>query len=121
MNESAEQRRNLISQTKNPPKVFRAEYNAVKNYIHNELGITKDDIFKIIKETVQDEIQKAYNSNYIQQQIERTVNAEIYGCFKPDYWSRDALRQRVSKVLTDNLTDIVANQLSINVDVIKKS
>lgn len=33
-------------------------YKEVKNYIHNDLGITKEDINKIIIDTVKDEVAK---------------------------------------------------------------
>lgn len=36
-------------------------YNEVKNLIHNELKITKEDIQKIIEKTVQEEIRKFFN------------------------------------------------------------
>ncbi|WP_411735078.1 hypothetical protein [Paenibacillus sp. M2] len=119
MNESSVNRRNQTIPSK-PPKEFRAEYNAVKNYMHNELGITKDDILQIIKETVQTEISKVNKIAYIERTIEDVVKQELYGSFRSDYWSRDAFKQRVSKVLTDNLADIVASQLSISVEVNKE-
>ena len=37
-------------------------YKEIKNYIHNELGITKEYVDNIIVKTVQDEVKKVFNN-----------------------------------------------------------
>lgn len=106
-----------MEQKKNPPKEFRAEYNAVKNHLHNTLGITKADIHLIIKETIQTEIQKVYNQAYLEYTIEKIIKEEIYGTAKARYWQKDGFKQHIAKKLTDQLIDTVANQLSIDVQI----
>jgi CBS-domain-containing membrane protein len=110
----------VTSHKSNPPKTFRAEYNAVKNHMHNTLGITKEDIQQIIKETVQTEIQKIYNRNYLEMTIERIVKAEIYGAYRGySYWQKDAFKNKVTNLLTSQVAETIANQLKIDVQVSK--
>ena len=40
-------------------------YKEIKNYLHNELGITKEYVDSIIIKTVQDEVKKVFNNENI--------------------------------------------------------
>lgn len=58
------------------------EYKAVKNYIHNELSLTKDDIIKYVKPYIKEKVEKCiYNSygsdNHIEGWIRNIVREEI--------------------------------------------
>lgn len=56
-----------------------SNYSDVKNYIHNELGITKEYIDEVIKKTVQDEISKLMNDDcFIRGLIENEVARSLY-------------------------------------------
>ena len=56
-----------------------SNYSDVKNYIHNELGITKEYIDEVIKKTVQDEISKLMNDNcFIRRLVENEVACSLY-------------------------------------------
>ena len=51
-----------------------SNYSDVKNYIHNELGITKDYINNVIEKTVKDEISKMMNDKqHIYDLVEKQV------------------------------------------------
>ena len=53
-------------------------YNEFKNYIHNELNITKEDIQDMIRKIIQEEIQKMFNDETkIQSLLERMVRNTI--------------------------------------------
>lgn len=59
-------------------------YKEIKNYIHNELKITKEDIDKIIMDMVREEVHKIFkNEQYIQDCIRgivyKEVNKEMFG------------------------------------------
>lgn len=59
-------------------------YKEVKNYIHNELKITKEDINKIIMDTIKEEVHKVFkNEEYIKDCIRgivyKEVNKEMFG------------------------------------------
>lgn len=56
-----------------------SDYSDVKNYIHNELGITKEYIDEVIKKTVQDEISKLMNDDcFIRGLVENEVARSLY-------------------------------------------
>lgn len=53
-------------------------YKEIKNYIHNELGITKEYVDNIIVKTVQDEVKKVFNNEgYIRDVIIKTIDREV--------------------------------------------
>lgn len=55
-----------------------SQYSDVKNYIHNDLGITKEYIEKIILKTIQDEIEKLFvDEERLQTILERIVRQTI--------------------------------------------
>ena len=56
-----------------------SNYSDVKNYIHNELGITKEYIDEVIKKTIQDEISKLMNDDcFIRGLVENEVARSLY-------------------------------------------
>lgn len=103
----------------NPPKTFRAEYNAVKNYIHNTLEITKDDIKQIIKEAVEEEIRKLRNDNYFEHTVGKFVSDEIHRAFNgSSFWTnKEMFKKKVAEELSRQVVDTIANQLTIDVSV----
>ena len=53
-------------------------YKEIKNYIHNELGITKEYVDSIIVKTVQDEVKKVFNNEgYVRDVIIKTIDREV--------------------------------------------
>ena len=53
-------------------------YKEIKNYLHNELGITKEYIDSIIVKTVQDEVKKVFNNEgYVRDVIIKTIDREV--------------------------------------------
>lgn len=55
-----------------------SQYSDVKNYIHNDLGITKEYIEKIVLKTIQDEIEKLFvDEERLQTILERIVRQTI--------------------------------------------
>ena len=53
-------------------------YKEIKNYLHNELGITKEYIDSIIVKTVQDEVKKIFNNEgYVRDVIIKTIDREV--------------------------------------------
>ena len=72
-------------------------YKDVKNYIHNELGITKEYIDDLIRKTVKEEIVKVLNDD---ERIKRTVENEIVRCCKI-YKSDGTRRSFVINVMDD--------------------
>lgn len=80
------------------------EYKAIKNYIHNELGITKEDIIKDIKPLIEQIIKRYMHNTYgydndIEGWIRRMVENEIK---KVDY---DFVRRMYKDALRDTIAD----------------
>lgn len=40
------------------------KYKAIKNYIHNELGLTKEDIINAIRSDIRQYVEKCMNNTY---------------------------------------------------------
>ena len=56
-----------------------SDHSDAKNYIHNELGITKEYIDEVIKKTIQDEISKLMNDDcFIRGLVENEVARSLY-------------------------------------------
>ena len=58
------------------------EYKAIKNYIHNELGLTKEDIINAIRSDIRQYVEKCIcntyeNDNNIEQMIKFMVDNEL--------------------------------------------
>ena len=56
---------------------MKTNYNELKNYIHNDLHITKDDIRAMLKETVNEAVEKLLNSGAIENMIRYNIDARI--------------------------------------------
>lgn len=74
-----------------------SSYHDIKNYIHNDLGITKEYIDGIIRETVNTEIHKILND---EPRIKRTIEDEIIRCCKV-YKSDGSRRSFVISTMDD--------------------
>lgn len=54
-------------------------YRAIKNTIHNDLGITKEYIYEVIQKTVKDEIDKLMNDKcFIRGLVEKEIARSLY-------------------------------------------
>lgn len=74
------------------------KYKLFRNYMANELGITKEDIKQWCIETVQEEIKKQLGQLNINQILKTTVQHYIEGSFM-----RDPLCNDVAKLLADKI------------------
>lgn len=78
------------------------EYKAIKNYIHNELGLTKEDIINAIRldirKYVEECICNTYGNDYnIEQMIKFMVNNELKN---KDF---NVIPRMVEKILKDKM------------------
>ena len=82
------------------------EYKAIKNYIHNELGLTKEDIINAIRSDIRKYVEECIcntygNDNNIEQMIKLMVDNELKN---KDF---NVIPRMVEKVLKDKtLNDI---------------
>lgn len=78
------------------------EYKAIKNYIHNELGLTKEDIINVIRSDIRQYVERCiYNTygddNNIKRWIELMVENELKN---KDF---NIIPRTVEKVLKDKM------------------
>jgi len=75
-----------------------------KNYMHNELGITKEDIRQWIEEAVQEQAEALVNNEFkrfdVNKVVERVINDDKY--FGSKNLKRD-IAQELSKQIMDRL------------------
>lgn len=82
------------------------EYKAVKNYIHNELGLSKEDIREMIKPEIKNEVMRCFKNTYgrdtdIEGWIRHMVKDEItrYRYNMVENAVKEIVRQEVSENL----------------------
>ena len=80
-----------------------------KNYMHNELGITKEDIHEWIRDAVKEEAKNLVSQEYGRFSVRDAINKEIY---ETNWWGKslkDTVKQEVAKVLSERITITVNN------------
>lgn len=78
------------------------EYKAIKNYIHNELGLTKEDIINAIRSDIRQYVERCTRNTYgddsnIEQMIKFMVDNELKNK------SFNVIPRTVEKVLQDKM------------------
>lgn len=74
-----------------------------RNYMHNELGITKEDIQTWIKEAVEQEAKNVVNNAVGKCDLEKFIRNEM---FDSTYWNKslkDDLKQAIAKQFAENI------------------
>lgn len=72
-----------------------------KNYLHNELGITKDDIRAWLKEAVQSQAELMLQKTFDDFDMDKFVRNHILTQMR--YWTTDEVRRQVASLLADRL------------------
>lgn len=97
-------------------KAMSKEYKAIKNYIHNELGLTKEDIINAIRSDIRQYVERCVrntygNDNNLERWIRVMVENELQ---KRDF---NVISRMVEKVLRDKMLDnieIIVRNKDIN-------
>lgn len=88
---------------------MRSNYQEVKNYLHNDLGITKDYVQDILKEMIVEEVRKLVNSGCIERAIENDVSNRVGTTFGRGLGSnfesnvRGIIAKEVGRKLVENM------------------
>lgn len=92
-------------------------YKEVKNYIHNEAKITKDEIREIIKESIKEEVRKTIDNK--EDYINKCITDYIHLLVQNGLSDRGSLyynfRERVSQELSYETSKFIREQLDISV------
>ena len=99
-----------------------ANYLEVKNYIHNDLGITKEYIRDVIKETVAEEIKKSmkdelFLKGVVQSQIRDILNKEYTNPkYKKLFSLNELIYNGVCKEISKTVSENIKIQVGLNKD-----
>ena len=75
-----------------------------RNYMHNELGITKEDIVEWIQDAIKVEVKNVVANAYGSCNIEDFIRKEIYSDrFIGEKTLKNTIKDAVSKVLCDRI------------------
>lgn len=78
------------------------EYKAVKNYIHNELGLTKENIINVIRPEIRQYIERCMRNTYgDDNNIERMIEFMVENSLKNKDFN--VIPRMVEKVLQDKM------------------
>lgn len=82
------------------------KYGMFKNFMHNELGISKEDIREWIKLSITEEVEKIVNKTYENFDIEVFIRKEL---IKPNnYWERGEIKESIlNKIASEIGKEIV--------------
>lgn len=89
------------------------KWTMFKNYIHNELGITKDDIRAWLKEAVQSQAELMLKKTFDDFDMD-TFCTQTYRKRKMRYWTTDSVRHQVANLLADRLVILSEDNEKIN-------
>lgn len=85
-------------------KAMSKEYKAIKNYIHNELGLTKEDIINVIRLDIKQCVERCMRNTYgDDNNLERWIKVMV----ENELQNRDfnIVSRMVEKVLRDKMLD----------------
>ncbi len=87
------------------------KYRLFKNFMHNELGITKEDIREWVEETVKIEVAKVVKESYKEFNLEKLIKEEIYK--KSTYWKKGDITEEVKAKIVSQ----IVNQLDFDINI----
>ncbi|WES02261.1 hypothetical protein PX690_01060 [Bacillus velezensis] len=91
-------------------------YKEVKNYIHNELGISRQDIQEMISIAVSIEVQKMSESGKLDRVAGEKIESLIEEGFENGGRLLHGFKERVSQTVSNEVGKRIANVLNINVE-----
>ncbi|KON87410.1 hypothetical protein AF332_11615 [Sporosarcina globispora] len=112
-------------------------YQEVRNVIHNEIGITKEEVLKVFQQVAKDEIQKIVSekSGFIYQSIKEIISHEMIKAIQDHKYPKltgslwyyghegrgiDTFKDYVSGVMKEEIVKTLSEQFEINLNVNKK-
>lgn len=108
-------------------------YKEMKNFIHNDLQITREEVQSMIREILRHEVSVVVGENreFIRQSIREIIREEmVYAMNIQEYprvtgniWNytkMDGFRTFVSDILKEEIVNSLRNQFEVNLDIQKK-
>ncbi|ASS60663.1 hypothetical protein CHN56_00118 [Bacillus velezensis] len=91
-------------------------YKEVKNYIHNELGISRQNVQEMISIAVSNEVQKMSESGKLDRIAGEKIESLIEEGFRNGGRLLHGFKERVTQTVSDEVGKRIANVLNINVE-----
>lgn len=79
-----------------------------RNYMHNELGITKEDIKEWIQDAIHQEVSNVVKQAYGKCDISEEIHRAIY---ETDYWKKGTFKSEV----TTKAAKYIADKIELNI------
>lgn len=112
-------------------------YNEVKNVIHNEFGLSKDEISKVFEKIAKDEIEKVVggNKDFIKECIRDVIKEEMFKAVNDkkypsrvsqniwDYGRGDGkvkFNEYLSDIIKEEVIKQLQSQFDVNININKK-
>lgn len=108
-------------------------YKDVKNFMHNELGITKEHMDEIITKIVRDEVSEAIGQNgeFIRQSIREIIRQEMivvmnegkYPKIRQSIWNytkENQFKDYITDIIKEEIIDTLRNQFDFSFNFNKK-
>lgn len=117
-------------------EAWQKGYHEVKNIIHNDIGVTKEDIREVFRQIAKEEIQKIVSEKktFIYETIREVIRAEMVNAVQdhryPDVsgrmWSygrnggEHSFKDFFSGVMKEEIAKMLKEQFEIKLDIDKK-
>lgn len=112
-----------------------AGYKEVKNYMHNELGITKEHMDEIIAKIVRDEVKEVVGQNggfirraireIMRDEMVKAIYQEKYPSGRKSFWefqkeAKNPFSKFISDILKEEIVQMLRNQFEVGVEIKQK-
>lgn len=119
-------------------EAWQKGYHEIKNIIHNDIGVTKEDIREVFRQIAKDEIEKILSEKraFIHQTIKEVIREEMINAIQDHRYPQisgstifyrgnngsgiDSFKDYVSGVMKEEIIKQMREQFSINLDINKK-
>ena len=78
------------------------KWSMFKNYMHNELGITKEDIREWIDDAVRDEARRLVEQAYKEFDLNARIEQAIY---EHHHWNGSQMKQEIAKAAAEKIVE----------------
>jgi glutamate synthase domain-containing protein 1 len=108
-------------------------YQEIKNTIHNDMGVTKEEILDVFRQVAKDEMQNILSEkrSFIYDTIQKVIRKEMmiaihernFPHLKGNIWNytvENKFKDYVADTMKSEILDTLANQFELNFDIKKK-
>ena len=82
---------------------MESKYKLFKNFMHNELGITKDDIKMWTKEVVSTEVEKMFKDKYSDFNVEKIAEQEVRRILSLNIYNLSDIKANIAKGISEKI------------------